>query len=280
MAFHRGRAARAEIEAESTFGGDLYAFLDEEPSKPAPRSRRSDPGPGSAARRASPPRISPSRGIEGPLLPQGPLEDVFVFIGEASPPRRRRSEDLRRRLAELWWRWTQQRRREQLSGAIRADGELAPDCDYQQLSEGPGDAPSVSSTANSFRDFWLSLGGGPISLGDTHASNVERRATAYSAGYSEGADRRGRGSNPAGLMPSRSRSLFAPRASDRYHVLADGPSQDPQSDDEFDRNHWAPSQELQDEIAMMVRMGELPHLMGTPWGLGAAWDNGFVAPMW
>mmetsp|Transcript_28494 Transcript_28494/g.58755 ORF Transcript_28494/g.58755 Transcript_28494/m.58755 type:complete len:280 (+) Transcript_28494:53-892(+) len=273
MAFDRGRAARAEIEAENSVTGDLYAFLDEEPPPvPPTRSRRSDPGPVGSARRASPRRHTES--LDGPLLSHAPLEDLFVFIGEVSPPRRRPPSDIRRKLAEMWWRWTQQRRREQMAEAISADGTLAPDCDYQQLSEGPGNQ-AVSSTANSFRDFWLSLGGGPIDIGEPFPRQG-RRPSWGSAGYApEGvqSQSRGRGTAPAGLMPQRSQSLFAPRASDRYHVLGDGPSQDPQSEEENDRNYWMPTSE---ELAMMVRMGELPHIMGDHFNMvGAPWDFSF-----
>eukprot|EP00439_Symbiodinium_sp_Y106_P074942 s39_g14.t1 len=78
MAFDRGRAARAEIEAENSVTGDLYAFLDEEPPPvPPTRSRRSDPGPVGSARRASPRRHTES--LDGPLLSHAPLEDLFVF---------------------------------------------------------------------------------------------------------------------------------------------------------------------------------------------------------
>ncbi|CAE7393525.1 unnamed protein product [Symbiodinium sp. KB8] len=172
----------------------------------------------------------------------------------------------------MWWRWTQQRRREQMSEAISADGTLAPYCDYHQLSEGPGN-PAVSSTANSFRDFWLSLGGGPIDIGEPYPRQG-RRPSWGSAGYApEGVQSRGRGTASAGLMPQRSQSLFAPRASDRYHVLGDGPSQDPQSEEEYDRNYWMPTSE---ELAMMVRMGELPHIMGDHFNMvGAPWDFSF-----
>ncbi|CAJ1348941.1 unnamed protein product [Effrenium voratum] len=136
MAYDRGRAARATIQAESSCG-DLYTFLDEKP----PERSRAVSLPGPARRAMTPPRSARAQraqraqppGLEGPLI-EKPLVDLFVFIGEAPPPRQRARATLRRSLEEVWWRWSQRQRRLQMA---QEDGDtLAPGCDYQQLAEG------------------------------------------------------------------------------------------------------------------------------------------------
>eukprot|EP00435_Cladocopium_sp_Y103_P030624 s1549_g7.t1 len=76
------------------------------------------------------------------------------------------------------------------------------------------------STANSFRDFWLSLGGGPLSI-DTLGSDTSRHTARR--GTDPGRPRGRPASAQVAGIAQRSRSVFEPRASDRYHQLDDGP---------------------------------------------------------
>ncbi|CAJ1403903.1 unnamed protein product [Effrenium voratum] len=245
MAYDRGRAARATIQAESSCG-DLYTFLDEKP----PERSRAVSLPGPARRAMTPPRSARAQppGLEGPLI-EKPLVDLFVFIGEAPPPRQRARATLRRSLEEVWWRWSQRQRRLQMA---QEDGDtLAPGCDYQQLAEGPA-GPMPGPTGGNWDRFreWLE-GEEPVRY----------------EGRRRGSDP-GRGRDVAGLLREpRSRSVFAPRASDRYHELDDGP-QESRSDDEAERNYWTPSPE---EIEMMMRFGDTPNFgLTPPWAM----------PMW
>ena len=267
MAFDRGYVARQQIQAESCVGGDLYDFLDEKPPEPRPtlRQRAVSLPPGARSPRGSPlQRRSlddrpPAAGgdsntLEGPLI-QPPLLDLYVFLGEAPPPHaaaRRRDLDLRRAWAEVWWRFRSQRRRMEQSAP---DESFGPSCDYQQLAEGPGGrSVTTQSTANSFRDFWLSLGGGPLSMdtGDASRQPGARRGTVPN-------ERRGREAPVTGIA-QRSRSVFEPRSSDRYHQLEGQPRRQEQYDDDLPwpedgRQYWDTP-----DLEMLARMGDVPNL--------------------
>ncbi|CAK9115359.1 unnamed protein product [Durusdinium trenchii] len=269
MAFDRNRAARAEIQEEGC-GIDLYEFLDEKPPDPPAlpaRARAHSLPPGGrfrhdrATRSRSDTRPSPGSAVsdtlEGPLI-EPPLVDLYVFLGETPPPQhlvRRRDLDLRRAWAEVWWRWNGRRRAGDAQSQV--DESLGPSCDYQQLSEGPG-ASVAQSTANSFRDFWLSLGGGPLSmdLGATR-SDSNRRGTDPAP---RGRDDR-RDVPVTGIAGPRARSVFEPRASDRYHAL-EGEPRDPDPDLQWPCNEpWDPA-----DLDAMARFGVMPMGYG-PWNM-------------
>jgi len=137
------------------------------------------------------------------------------------------------------------------------DESYGPSCDYQQLSEGPAGSMATQSTANSFRDFWLSLGGGPLSI-DTLGSDPSRQAR---RGTDPGRPR-GRPEAQVAGIAQRSRSVFEPRASDRYHQLDDGPRRQERSEDDLhwaedDRLYWDPAPT---DLEVLARMGDVPNL--------------------
>lgn len=263
MAFDRGYVARQEIQAKSILGGDLYDFLDEKPpEKPKGLARAKSLPPGARNLRSNrledrppAPLGTDADTLEGPLI-QPPLVDLYVFLGEAPPPQnavRRRDLDLRRAWAEVWWRFRSRRRMEQ----NQQDESYGPSCDYQQLSEGPAGSMATQSTANSFRDFWLSLGGGPLSI-DTLGSDPSRQAR---RGTDPGRPR-GRPEAQVAGIAQRSRSVFEPRASDRYHQLDDGPRRQERSEDDLhwaedDRLYWDPAPT---DLEVLARMGDVPNL--------------------